>query len=235
MTSGDATDLLGGNAAVRGLHALDSVVLDIEAGNFAVLDDVDAKLRSGAGKTPSDGVVARDASGLLARGAEHRVARRFRGVEDGDAFAHLLGVEHFGVDAVDDVGADAALDIAHILQAMAEVVDAALREQHVVIELGAEIFPELERVVVEQRGFGPKVIGADDGGVATGVAAAQIALFEHGDVAHSVLFGEIVGSGETVAAAADDDGVVLRARLLLGPSWLPALIATERLADEGEC
>ena len=90
-------------------------------------------------------------------------------------------------------------------------------------------------MVVEQRRLGPKVIGADDGGVAAGVAAAQIAFFEHGDVAHSVLFGKIVSSGEAVAAATDDDGVILRARFLLGPGWLPALIAAERLADEGEC
>ena len=141
MASSDAADLLGGDAAVRGLHALDFVVLNVKAGNFAVLDDVDAELGSGAGEAPSNSVVTRDASGLLARGTEHGVARRFRGVEYGDAFADLLGVEHFGVDAVDYVGGDAALDIAHILQAMAEVIDAALREQHVVIELGAEIFP----------------------------------------------------------------------------------------------
>ena len=128
MTSGDATDLLGGDAAVRGLHALDFVVFNIEAGNLAVLDDVDAELSSSAGKAPSDSVVTSDASGLLARGTEHGVARRFRGVEYGNAFAYLLGVEHFGVDAVDDVGGDAALDIAHILQAMAEVVNAALGE-----------------------------------------------------------------------------------------------------------
>ena len=90
-------------------------------------------------------------------------------------------------------------------------------------------------MVIKQRGLGPKIIGADDGGVAPGVAAAQIALFEHGDVAHSVLFGEIVSSGETMTTAADDNGIILRARFLLWPSWLPAFIAAERLADEGEC
>ena len=63
-------------------------------------------------------------------------------------------------------------------------------------------------MVVKRRAFLEQVVGADDGGVTAGVAAADPALLEHGDVGQAVLLGEVVGRAQAVAAAADDDGVV---------------------------
>jgi hypothetical protein len=45
-------------------------------------------------------------------------------------------------------------------------------------------------------------------GVARSIAAGQIAFFQHCDIGNTVLFRQIISSGKTVAAAADDDHIV---------------------------
>jgi len=52
-------------------------------------------------------------------------------------------------------------------------------------------------------------------------AAADPALLQHGDVADAVLLGEVVGRGEAVAAAADDDDVVFRPGFRAAPGERP--------------
>ena len=60
---------------LRGLDALHPAVLDAEAGDLAVLDDVDAAGVGAASIAPGDRVVAGHAAAALQRGAEHRIAR----------------------------------------------------------------------------------------------------------------------------------------------------------------
>ena len=103
--------------------------------------------------------------------------------------------QEFGVDAVEPVGADPAGEIAHLLLGVAQVQDAALAEHDVVVEFAAEVFPELERELVNVRASIPEVVGAHDGGVAPHAAAAQPASLEHGDVGDAVDLGEVVGRG----------------------------------------
>src|SRR2546423_7490952 len=70
-------------------------------------------------------------------------------------------------------------------------------------------------MVVECGALIGQVVGADDGGVAAGVAAADPAFFEHRDVGEAVLAGEVVGRSQPVPPAADDQGVI-------GGPWPPA-------------
>ena len=79
----------------------------------------------------------------------------------------------------------------------------------------------------------PEVVGADDRGVAAGVAAAEPALLEHRDVGDAVLLGEIVGGGQAVAAGADDDHLVARLRLRAAPGRCPVLVTGESVSREG--
>ncbi len=112
------------------------------------------------------------------------------------------------IDAVQPIGVHAAMDVAHVLQVVTEVVDAALAEHDVVIQILAQSFPQLHRFFVEVRGFVPQIVGAHDGGVAAGVATANPALFQHRDVGHAVLLGEVVGGRQAMPATADDQRVV---------------------------
>ena len=102
-------------------------------------------------------------------------------------------------------------ELAHVLQRVGEVHHAPLAEQEVVLELGREALPELERVLVDRRGLVPQVVGPDDRGVPRHVAAGQPAPFEHGDVGDAVVLGQVVRGGQTVSTGADDDDVVATA------------------------
>jgi len=112
-----------------------------------------------------------------------------------------------------DVGVGAALDVAHILQGVAEVIDAALAEKYVEIEVGGQPFPQPQRVFKQRGRLAPKIIRADDGGVARGVAAAKPAAFEDGNAAGAVFFRQIVGGGKAVSAA---PGAVLLYTVVFG-------------------
>ena len=79
-----------------------------DAGDLAVLDDVDAARVGAARVAPGDRVVARDAAAPLQRGAEDRIARVRRVLMIGTIALTCAGVEHLAVDAVQPVGVDAA-------------------------------------------------------------------------------------------------------------------------------
>src|SRR5689334_10585714 len=89
----------------------------------------------------------------------------------------------------------------------------ALGIEQVEIELAREIHPQLQAGVVELHALGREVVRTDDGGVARGVAATEIALFEHDDVADAMIPREVVRGREAMTTAADDHHV----RRLLEP------------------
>src|SRR5882757_5400310 len=87
-------------------------------------------------------------------------------------------------------------------------------------------------MIVEGGAFVEQVIGADDGRVASGVAAADPAFFQHRDVSETVLLRQVIGRPQSVPAAADDDGVVLSLWFRLAPLLLPAAMARQTAPKE---
>jgi hypothetical protein len=111
---------------------------------------------------------------------------------------------------------------------------AARRIHHVVIEVLRQPVPQLQRVVIEPRTFVIEIVGADDGGVAAGVAAAEPALLDHCDIGDAVLLGQVIGGPQAVSAGADDDDIIVLARLRRRPLRGPALVAAEPLAGDSK-
>ena len=93
---------------------------------------------------------------------------------------------------------------------MRERVVAARRIEQIQIEIGGEVLPQAHALVVEFHPLGSEVVGANDGGVAAGIAAAEIALVEHRHVANAVIASQVVGRRQSMAARPDDDHVITR-------------------------
>ena len=131
--------------------------------------------------------------------------------------AHLLAIQQLGVDPVQAHGVAAPGIGVALGVGVIEVEHAALADHGVVVEVLLQSLPQLHRPFVERRVAGQQVVGADDGGVAADVAAAEPALLQHRDIGDPVLLGEIERGRQPVPAAADDDDVVGRLELGVAP------------------
>ena len=178
--------------------------------------------------------MARGARAALQGRAQHRVACSAGNIDDGAERFHLFGREPLRIDPVQPIRLDAADALAHVGLVVREVDDAALAEHEVDVQFFVQAFPELERVLVKRAAFVPQVVRADDGRVASGVAAADPAFFQHRDVGDGVVFGKVVRGREPVPAAADDDRVVAWFRRGIAPEGLPAGVARKRVLEEAE-
>ena len=203
-----------------------------EAQHLAVLDDIDPHGVGAARIAPGHGIVPGDAAAPLQRGADDGIADVRRDIERGAERLGLLRCQPLVVDAVQPVGIDVPLQALHIVRIVRQHQDPALREHDVVVELLGETFPQLQGVLVDGRALVLEVVGADDGGVASRIAAADPTLLQHGDGGQPVLLGEVVGSGKPMAPAADDHRIVSRFRFGRAPLALPSLVAGERLAQQ---
>ena len=114
---------------------------------------------------------------------------------------------------------------------MKQVDHAALAHHRVVVQVLLQPLPELERMAVKLRVALKAIVGAHNRRVAPHIAAAQIALFEHGDIGHPVVLGEVIGRRKPVSAAPNDDGVILGLRLGVAPMRRPALVAREAFLE----
>jgi hypothetical protein len=186
----------------------------------------------GAGVAPGDGVVPGDAAAPLEGRADDRIARRIRDIEGRAEHLGFFRRQPLVVDAVEAVGVDVALGGLHVVCVVGEHHDAARRVHDVVVEFGRQVLPQLERVLIQGCALVVEVVRADDRGVAPGVAAAEPALLDHGDVGEAVLLRQVVGCGEAMAAAADDDTIVAGAGLRRAPLLFPVLVAGQRIARE---
>src|SRR5690606_9804216 len=65
VPGGGEGDAAGGDPAAAGVHAAHPAAGDVEAGDLAVLDEVDAELVGLAGERPGDVVVLGDAAAAL--------------------------------------------------------------------------------------------------------------------------------------------------------------------------
>ena len=172
------------------------------------------------------------AGALLQRRAHHRIAGGPRDIEWRAVVLGLLRCQPTVVDAIQPVGVHVALEALHVMDVVRQHQHAALGEHDVVVQLLAEPFPEIERMVVEPGALVVEVVRADDRGVAPGVAAAEPALLDHRDVGDAVLLGEIVGGPQPVAAGADDDHVVFALRLGVRPLLVPVPVPGQRVAQD---
>jgi hypothetical protein len=207
-------------------------VLDAEAGNLAILDDVDATCVRRAGVAPGDRVMACGAAARLEQAAEDRIARIVGAIEQRHPSCEFGAIEPHRVDAVELHGVAAPAVLIALGVGMGEVDDAALGEHDVEIEFLREPFPQLERPLVEVRVGLEQIIRTHDRGVAAGVAQAERAPLQHGYVGDAMFLGEVVGGREPVPAAADDHDVVARLGIGRAPRRLPAAVAAERFKHE---
>src|SRR5260370_29434614 len=108
MARGRDAHLSGADQATRGLDAFGGAVdAAANAGDFAILNDVDAARVGGAGKAPGHCVMARGAAAALQRAAKDRVTHR-ADVERRAVFLSLLRAHPFIVEAVKSGGGDRA-------------------------------------------------------------------------------------------------------------------------------
>src|SRR5206468_211840 len=92
----------------------------------------------------------------------------------------------------------------------------------VVVELLRKALIQLDALIVKGNAVAGSVVRANDRGVAPAAAATEIVPLEHGDVGHAVVLCQIVGGGQTVNAAADNDDIVAIPHRALGPHRLLA-------------
>ena len=154
---------------------------------FSIEDPVDARLRVHLdaaldgllGVAPGDRVVARDGAGRMVERAEDRIAHVVGDVDGRAQPLDLVRPDHLGIDAemLVDLGAPARR--AHRRIRVGEREVAALGIHHVDVELVRQPAEQLDGFLVEVDALGRQIVGADDRGVARGVAAGEPALVEH--------------------------------------------------------
>ena len=148
-----------------------------------------------------------------------------RQVEVGHELCELCARHQFCVDPGAAKGIAALGEPGHVGVAMAQDQGTARAEHDVVVQLVAHRFPQLEAEFKKVVKFGLTIVGADDGRVAPSVAAADPALFKHRDLADAVDLGEIVSGRQAMAAAADDDHVIVGFRFRIAPCARPVTLS----------
>ena len=226
---------LAGNAPARRFNAFDSAIAATpDRCHRAILDNIDAQSRRRPRIAPGDRIMPRRAAAPLQRRAQHRMPRLWRDAQRRAVFLSLLRRQPFIIDAVQPVGMNMPLETLHIMHIMRQHHHAALGIHGVVIQLLAQPIPQLDRVIVQMRAFVIEIVGADDGGVAPGIAAADPAFLQDRDVGDPVFFRQIIGRAQPMPAAAYDDRVISGFRRSIGPLLGPALVPAQGLGKEGK-
>ena len=234
MAGGHQRHLLRADEAPAGLDARDAPAHLTDAGDLAMLDDIDAARIRPARIAPRHGIVPGHAAAPLQGRAQHRVAHLGR---DGDRRAERLDavrVQPLGVHAVQPIGVHPADGFPDIVFGMRQIHHAALAQHHIEIEFAGKAFPELQPVLVDRRALVPEIVGADDGRVARDIAAGEPALLHHRDIGEAMLFRQVVGRRQPVAASAHDHDLIGRPRLRRAPELRPVPVAGQRIARQRE-
>ena len=233
MAGHDDAQFLRADEALGGLYPRHPAGVGPHAGHLALLDDVHAHRRTGPRIAPGHGIMPRRAAARLIEGAQHRIARPVD-IDDRHQFLDPVRSDPFGLHALQHVGMHRAQIAPHLVMGLGQHQQAARAEHDVVVQILAERLVQRARLFIKRRRGVLQVVGADDRGVAPGVAAAQPALFDHRDIGDAVVLAEVIGRGQTMAACADDHHVILGLRRGLGPGALPALVVAQRLSGDGE-
>ena len=156
-----------------------------DAGDLAVLDDVDAAIAGAAGKAPGHGVMPHRAAAGLQQPALDRKPRVVE-IEERREPAHAFAIEQFGIDTVHSHRIATSRKGVALAVRMVEVQHAALADHGVVVEFLLQPLPELHRQFIEREVSRQQIVGADDRGVTADIAAADPAFLQHGDIADAV-------------------------------------------------
>ena len=168
--------------------------------HFRVLMDLDAAAVGAAAVAPGDGIVARNRTGrVIQRAEDRRVPPQVRSIIGTDAL-HSLRADHFAVHPEVLVHFGPPAHGAHRGVGVGQREMAARRVEQVQVEVLRQVLPQPHALVVELHAFGRQIVGADDGRIAAGIAAADVALLEHRDVGDAVIAGQIVGGRQSVTA-----------------------------------
>ncbi|MNC29736.1 hypothetical protein D3C75_779990 [compost metagenome] len=102
-------------------------------------------------------------------------------------FTNLLAIDHLGATTEVFVDLGALTERADCGIGVRQGQLAAMGVHDVEVEFVGQAFEHPHRLGVETHTFAGQVVGADHGGIARGVAAAQIALFQHRNVCDAVV------------------------------------------------
>ena len=160
--------------------------------------------------TPGDSIVTRDRTGRVIKRADDGRMSAARDVHHRHRFPHRLGVDRLARDPEVLVYFGAPAHRAHGRVRVRQRVVAAGRIKQIEIEILRQVLPQPHALVVELHAFGRQIVGADDRRVAGGIAAAEVALLQDGDIPDAVVAREIVRGCQSMPATADDDDVVAR-------------------------
>ena len=170
----------------------DLAVVDLDAVDLAILDNVDAAAVRAARIAPRDGIMTDGAAAPLQYGAADRKAALSKS-RNGTIFRTSSRSSKFTIDAVNAHRIAAPRERIALRIGMEEIEHAALADHGIVIEILLEPLPEFHRPFVKRFIAGKHIVRADDGGVAADIARTEPALFQHGDIGDAVLLGEIIG------------------------------------------
>ena len=160
---------------------------------------------------------------------------RFPGIiEIGQQLHHLAAVEQFGVDAVEPHDVAAPRKGIELHRAGGQHDLAAVRDHAVEIQLVGQAFPELQGMLEKLGVAVDHIVGADERGVAPDIAGADIGPLEHRHIPHPVVLGQVIGGGQAMPAAADDDGIVGALGLGRAPGPRPGPFGRKGVAGKGQ-
>ena len=225
--------LAAANEALGGVYARDLPGFGADAGHFAVLDDVHAHGGAGAGIAPGNGIMPPGAAARLPERAEDGVARAVD-IQDRAQFLDPLGGDEFGGHALQRVGVGGAQVAPHLMMRLGQHHHATGGEHDVVVQVLAERFIQAAGFFIDRGGGILQVVGADDRGVAPGVAAAKPAFFNDRDIGDAEILAKVVSGGKAVAPCPDDHHIIAGLRFGRGPGAFPAHVVAQCLTRDGK-
>ena len=84
----------------------------------------------------------------------------------------------------------------------------ALAQHDVEVELNRHLLIQLQTFIVKAHPGRREIVTADDGGVTAASPRPNIMLLHHSHIGDPILLRQIVGAGQPMPAAADDDDIV---------------------------
>ena len=179
--------LAGFDRAARCLHT-DHFASDyVNAGDRSLLMNFNAALAGAATITPRYRVMTRDCAGCVIQGAEYGRMTTAGDVNRWAGPFDEIRTDQLRFNAVVFVDLSAPAHGAHCRVRVRQGEVATGRVEHIEIEVFRQILPQSHRGIIKLHALGRQVVGANDRGVAAGVTAADIALFQYRDTLDAVV------------------------------------------------